>query len=195
MGRDGVWTLVGHHGKLTDWRAFAHWLRSNQFLEPSSSRNPPNTLVLGGAHGAEGENCYCVCVCVCMCRWPCYLHHSSWYSDPQCCDIIKQWRWHPSTRRSPKSFTNCVPRDHSPVIEIQPPRGWESAAFLSLQNYSPADADTNTRSIHVSAHVWSGEDQGWGRLLICSFINTRRCKPTRNCSHSFRIHLVIQLCK
>lgn len=143
--------------------------------------------------------CECVYVCVCMCRCPCYLHHSSWYSDLQCCDIIKQCfmlsRQHPSVRKSPKSFTNWMHRDQSPVIEMQPPRGWESAAFLSLQYYSTGDVDINSRNIHVFAHLWCGEGQGWGRLLICSFINTRHYKPTRNCSHSFRIHLVIQLCK
>ena len=32
----------------------------------------------------------CTCVCVCVCRCPCSLHHSSWYSDLQGCDIIKQ---------------------------------------------------------------------------------------------------------
>ncbi|CAM5103053.1 unnamed protein product [Eretmochelys imbricata] len=46
---------------------------------------------------------------------------------------------HHSSRRSPKCFTNCLYRDHSPTTEMQPPPWWNATAILGQQHHTTVD--------------------------------------------------------
>lgn len=52
----------------------------------------------------------------------------------------------PFIQKWPKSFRNCKHRDHSAIVQMQPPGGWKATAILSQQHY--LTVIVNIRDVH-----------------------------------------------